>query len=134
MKIKCGILKAFLLVCLIFFIGCDSTNRKQFSRLEPIKKEDGYQYFRYITSTGSGIVKCYGKSCFIKPPKRAAKWPLESKEAEQVRIKWLENWLVEQGYVNIKYEIVSRDMLFAQDALSAGGRFDLCYDVKIKTP
>ncbi|MBW8001458.1 MAG: hypothetical protein FVQ80_05495 [Planctomycetes bacterium] len=115
-----------LLSILFFLCGCDSANRKHFTRLEATKGSDDSQYFLYSASTGARGLGCApgSKVCKVKQVNRMPLWPLDDAQAEQKRILWLEQWLEASGFEGSDYEILSRELLF-------GGEYDIRYAVKV---
>ena len=116
-----------LLISIMFLMGCNEVNRKHFTTLEPTKAEDGTQHFTYKASTGAARLTCApgSKKCRVDKSANTALWPLEDKEAEKLRMEWLEKNLAEKGYQNQKYEIVSRELILANSL------YDVSYDVKV---
>jgi len=87
---------ATILLSILFFLcGCDSINRKHFTRLEPTKCVDGSQYFLYSASAGARGLTCApgSKVCIFLHINRMPLWHLDDAQAEQKRILWLEQWL-----------------------------------------
>ena len=119
---------SFLLFTVLLMAGCNDMNRKHFTKLEPAKIENGVQYFNYKASSGiSGLTCAPGSGeCRVDKTGRAAIWPLEDKEAEQVRMEWLKKNLAEQGYQDAEYEIVSRQPIFAVSSI-----YDVSYNVRV---
>ncbi len=134
MKMLPGSVVAVMSFTLLFFVGCDSANRKHFTKLEPVKAEDGNQYFTYKASTGAAGLVCApgSKNCKTKNARRAPIWPLDSTEAEKIRMQWLEQWLAEEGYANPQYEIISRKPASQGGPLVSASTYNVTYDVRVK--
>jgi hypothetical protein len=108
LKITC-VLSLILVSCsLVFVNGCCSCDRTAYSEFEPIKTEDGYQYFKYKV----------WPDAFCPP---------DNNGAEIARIAWLEEWLANNGYPNSPYEIISRQLI-----LKYGNLYDIHYEVRVK--
>ena len=122
---------ATALFSVLLLVGCNDMNRKHFTKLELIKTENGHQYFKYRASTGTAGLTCApgSKTCSIGGSSRVPIWPMDDKEAEKTRIKWLEKSLSsEYGFrcENAEYEILYREPIFDNS------KYDVCYDVKVK--
>lgn len=86
------------------------------SEFEPIKVENGYEYFRFKAMTNAW-----------RPN------PLKNEEGERKRIKKLENWLAKNGYSNVEYEIISRKpILMAKDLALGTEIYHIYYEIRVK--
>ena len=132
MKSSCGAAAILFAVLLMVscMVSCNDMNRKHFTKLELIKTENGYQYFKYRASTGTAGLTCApgSKTCSVENSYRVPIWPLEDEEAEKTRITWLEKSLsAEFGFrcESAEYEIICREPIFENSM------YDICYDVKV---
>ena len=105
---KNGIASIAIVLAFALINAC-SYDRIVFTRFEPprIEKADIYRFTAFSDSI----------------------YPLESKEAEQTRIAWLEVWLNNNGFDTDKYEIVSRQPILKVRGL--GEVYDIYYDVRV---
>jgi len=124
----------FFIITFLFLIGCDEMNRKYFSQLRPTRVEQGSQYFEYKASTGaSGAVCAPGsKNCKVDNSNRVNIWPLDDKQAEQIRMQWLKQSLSEEGYRDANYEIISRQTITEDDVFASEGKYSVLYNVRVK--
>ena|SRR5690554_10754 len=76
--------------------------------LEPLYAEDGYRYFTY-QSLASPV------------------YPLDSPDAERIRMNWLEDWLEDNGLKNRPYEILDRTPIN-----QVGLSYKIYYRVRVK--
>ena len=133
MRVLRGGVFALLLAGMVFFIGCNSMNRTQFSRLEAMKIEGDSCYYRYLASTGSALITCSPRKMCQITGRRPPIWPIDDDQAEKQRLQWLSDWLTDNGYAKAKYEILSRKVIAEDDySLSQGGLYELCYDVRVR--
>jgi hypothetical protein len=116
MKIKCwqGVWVMLLVLPLIFFFllaGCAHFDRIMVTKFEPIRTENGVQYFKY-TSFADAV------------------YPIDSDDAERTRIAWLETWLKDNGLNQKDYTLVSRVPILRNKGL-LGSVYDIYYEVKV---
>ena len=103
----------FLITLSLFTVsGCATYDRLgrtgNLTELIPTRIDSEYQYFQY---------RCFAYTIY----------PLNDDKAEATRIKWLEQWLSENGYSD--YEIISRQPIFKQKSL-LGSMYDIYYEVR----
>lgn len=104
----------FLMFTIIFATtSCASFDRVAATKFEPIKTENKQAYFRFTAYADLA-------------------YPLDSNEAEKTRIGWLEQWLSDNGYAGVKYEILSRKSVLRNKGL-IGDVYDIYYDVRVET-
>ena len=103
-------MKVILCLLALLFAAC-ATGYKNITSLTPLKRIDGYQYFTYTSYAD-------------------AEYPVYSREAEQARMQWLEEWLADFGYQPDKYEIISRKQKFTGRG-PLGSSYDVYYEVKV---
>jgi hypothetical protein len=123
-------LTASVLICLIAS-GCDSINRKHFTKLQPTEVQGGNQHFRYLAATGSAMIVCSTKTKCSVTTGRPAIWPVDDEQAEKTRMQWLAQWLAENGYEDTDYHILSRQVIAATDFSAANALYDISYDVSV---
>jgi hypothetical protein len=123
-------LTASVLICLIAS-GCDSINRKHFTKLQPTKVQDGKQHFTYLAATGSAMIVCAPKTKCSVTTGRPAIWPIDDEQAEKTRMQWLAEWLAENGYEETDYQILSRQIIAASDYSASRALYDISYNVSV---
>ena len=101
-----------VLVVLSLSSGCASSLDRDLTKFEPTKVENNQAYFKF--------------TAFADPV-----YPLDSKDAETIRLGWLEQWLSDNGYAGAKWEILSRKPVLRNKGLF-GGIYDLYYDVRVQ--
>ena len=124
---------AFLLVLILLSCGCDSMNRKHFTKLEPTGRDSECRYFKFHASTGAAGITCSSKGvCRVDNSRRKPIWPMDDAEAERTRMRWLATSLAEQGCQDAEYEIISRKPVMVTDYTVARSTYDICYDIRVK--
>lgn len=103
----------FVAFAIMLLSGCASYDRVVGTRFEPTKIENKYAYFRFTAFADIA-------------------YPLDSDEAEKTRINWLEQWLSDNGYTGIKYELLSRRPVLRNKGL-IGDVYDVYYDIRVET-
>ena len=103
-----------IIVVLLVLSGCASLDRVTVTRFEPIKTGNNQAYFKYTSFAD-------------------AMYPLKSNGAEAIRIGWLEEWLSDNGYSEVNYEILSRKPVLRKKGL-IGDIYDIYYDVRVQRP
>jgi len=58
-------------------------------------------------------------------------YPIESKDAEQIRIRWLERWFDQNGISRDNYEVISREVYLRSESLIGAKIYDIFYEVKV---
>jgi len=81
------------------------------TKFEPVSTDDTYYYFKYV-SIADGI------------------YPLDSDDAERIRMRWLETWLSNNS-LGSEYKIVSRIFIFRQKGVLWGEGYDIYYLIAI---
>ena len=98
-----------VILALAFISGCTSMDR-MVTKFEPIRSEGNYEYYKY--------------KAFADPV-----YPIDSEEAEQTRLGWLKQWVVDNGHQNTKYEILSRKVVLVNKGMF-GDLYNIYYEEK----
>lgn len=106
------ILIACFVILVTLIAGCTSAYQVQPTKFVPIRSEANFEYFRF---------EAYAD----------VQYPLDSEKGEKKRIEWLERWLVNNGYPDASYEIISRRPILKRKALLATV-YDVYYEVRVK--
>jgi uncharacterized protein YceK len=100
--------KLIIFLCVVLMAGC-ATIDSQATKFEPLRQENNQQIYQY-TATAHAI------------------YPLDSKEAEQKRIQWLELWLIKNGLDDKNYQILARRVVPADGGI-LGDAFYIYYEI-----
>lgn len=102
-------LKTLLLTLVITISGCASWDG-QLTKLHPLREQNGEQVYLFTTSADFA-------------------YPLESKEAEEIRIDWLKRKLRDHGLNDKNYTVLERKVVEAEGGIIGGKSYHLYYEV-----
>jgi hypothetical protein len=105
-------MKLILIALCIFISGCASWDG-QLTKLHPLRQQNGQQVYLFTTSANFA-------------------YPLESKEAEQIRINWLKRKLRDHGLDDEDYTVLERRVVEAEGGVIGGKGYHIYYEVLTK--
>lgn len=105
-------MKTFMVCVLLTIVLTSCSTMEALDRgvtsFEPLSSSEGYQYFLY-KSLASPV------------------YPLESSDAEAIRMRWLDAWLEDNGLAGHSFEILER-----KPVKRPGLVYDIYYKIKVK--